>query len=140
MTPSRIANKFRGECSYHTPIRVVLSTKKLGIIIRVAELWKFFRDLLTLFFSIIVPFLLTYSINRYQCKQNDIFTLKDLFVTNNLHEWKTKAAPSQLTDVSCSAVLWLWAGEGYLAVLWSPARGSWSAAHVLLAYELWAYL
>jgi hypothetical protein len=31
MTPSRIANKLRGECSYHTPIRVVLSTKKLGI-------------------------------------------------------------------------------------------------------------
>jgi hypothetical protein len=33
MTPSRIANKLRGECSYHTPIRVVLSTKKLGIIL-----------------------------------------------------------------------------------------------------------
>jgi hypothetical protein len=31
MTPSRIANKLRGECSYHTPIRVVFSTKKLGI-------------------------------------------------------------------------------------------------------------
>jgi hypothetical protein len=30
MTPSRIANKLRGECSYHTPIGVVLSTKKLG--------------------------------------------------------------------------------------------------------------
>jgi hypothetical protein len=30
MTPSRIANKLWGECSYHTPIRVVLSTKKLG--------------------------------------------------------------------------------------------------------------
>jgi hypothetical protein len=30
MTPSRIANKLRGECSYHTPIRVVLSAKKLG--------------------------------------------------------------------------------------------------------------
>jgi hypothetical protein len=30
MTPSRIANKLRGECSYHTPIKVVLSTKKLG--------------------------------------------------------------------------------------------------------------
>jgi hypothetical protein len=30
MTPSRIANKLRGECSYHTHIRVVLSTKKLG--------------------------------------------------------------------------------------------------------------
>jgi hypothetical protein len=30
MTPSRIANKLRVECSYHTPIRVVLSTKKLG--------------------------------------------------------------------------------------------------------------
>jgi hypothetical protein len=30
MTPSRIANKLRGECSYHTPTRVVLSTKKLG--------------------------------------------------------------------------------------------------------------
>jgi hypothetical protein len=30
MTPSRIANKLRGECSYHTPIRVVLSTKKLS--------------------------------------------------------------------------------------------------------------
>jgi hypothetical protein len=31
MTPWRIANKLRGECSYHTPIRVVLSTKKLSI-------------------------------------------------------------------------------------------------------------
>jgi hypothetical protein len=30
MTPSRIENKLRGECSFHTPIRVVLSTKKLG--------------------------------------------------------------------------------------------------------------
>jgi hypothetical protein len=30
MTPSRIANKLRGECSYHTPIRVVLPTKKLS--------------------------------------------------------------------------------------------------------------
>jgi hypothetical protein len=30
MNPSRIASKLRGECSYHTPIRVVLSTKKLG--------------------------------------------------------------------------------------------------------------
>jgi hypothetical protein len=30
MTPSGIANKLRGECSYHTPIRVVLSTKKLS--------------------------------------------------------------------------------------------------------------
>jgi hypothetical protein len=30
MTLWRIANKLRGECSYHTPIRVVLSTKKLG--------------------------------------------------------------------------------------------------------------
>jgi hypothetical protein len=29
-TPSRIANKLRGECSYLTPIRVVLSTKKLS--------------------------------------------------------------------------------------------------------------
>jgi hypothetical protein len=33
MTPSRIANKLRGDCSYHTPIRVVLSTKKLGNIL-----------------------------------------------------------------------------------------------------------
>jgi hypothetical protein len=31
MTPWRIANKLRGECSYQTPLRVVLSTKKLGI-------------------------------------------------------------------------------------------------------------
>jgi hypothetical protein len=31
MNPLRIANKLRGECSYHTPIRVVLSTKKLSI-------------------------------------------------------------------------------------------------------------
>jgi hypothetical protein len=31
MNPSRIANKLRGECSYHTSIRVVLSTKKLSI-------------------------------------------------------------------------------------------------------------
>jgi hypothetical protein len=31
MIPSRIANKLRGECSYHTPIRVVLSTKKLSM-------------------------------------------------------------------------------------------------------------
>jgi hypothetical protein len=30
MTPWRIANKLRGECSYHTPLRVVLSTKKLS--------------------------------------------------------------------------------------------------------------
>jgi hypothetical protein len=30
MTPSKMANKLRGECSYHTPIRVVLSTKKLS--------------------------------------------------------------------------------------------------------------
>jgi hypothetical protein len=30
MTPSKITNKLRRECSYHTPIRVVLSTKKLS--------------------------------------------------------------------------------------------------------------
>jgi hypothetical protein len=34
MTPSRITNKLRGECSYHTTIRVVLSTKKLSNILR----------------------------------------------------------------------------------------------------------
>jgi hypothetical protein len=31
MTPWRIANKLRGKCSYHTPITVVLTTKKLSI-------------------------------------------------------------------------------------------------------------
>jgi hypothetical protein len=30
ITPWRIANKLREECSYHTFIRVVLPTKKLG--------------------------------------------------------------------------------------------------------------
>jgi hypothetical protein len=48
MTPWRIAIKLRGECSYHTPIRVVLSTNKLRKRIRKCFTpWIFYHSIAT---------------------------------------------------------------------------------------------
>jgi hypothetical protein len=46
MNPWRIANKLRGECSYHTPIRVVLTTKKLSMCQYTGSLVQKIREVL----------------------------------------------------------------------------------------------
>jgi hypothetical protein len=72
MTPSRIANKLRGECSYHTPIRVVLPTKKLGM-------YLYCQSAKAVWISIGLQMLLGNLVGLFCFNAWHIYNLKDIF-------------------------------------------------------------